>query len=36
MAELFGCMECTDWDVFFSPGNNLYQTVTDFGLQCVL
>ena len=28
VIELGGCMECTDWGVFFSPGDDLEQTVT--------
>ena len=25
---VYGCMECTDWDVFFSPGDSLDHTET--------
>ena len=28
VVELRGCMECTYWDVFFSPGDSLYHTAT--------
>ena len=28
VEELRGCMECTDWDVFFSPGDSLDHTAT--------
>ena len=28
MAQLRGCMEYIDWDVFFSPSDDLDQTVT--------
>ena len=28
VEELRGCMECTDWYVFFSPGDSLDHTAT--------
>ena len=28
VAELCGSMECMDWDLFSSPGDNLDQTLT--------